>query len=142
VQAVLSRQPALEVERLDPRSRVVESLIQLADRAGRNDPRAFDRAIADARRAIQRYRRSIGGDVAAQKEVETFALTVDDVIALASYTGTEPDIDVETDADTDADTDAGIHTGAGVDIGALTRGATDAITAAAKTPLPVENPQR
>src|SRR5687767_13231321 len=63
-QAVLSRQPSLEVERLDPRGRVVESLIQLADRAGRNDRRALDRAIADARRAIQRYRRSIGGDVA------------------------------------------------------------------------------
>jgi hypothetical protein len=135
-QAVLSRQPALEVERLDPRSRVVESLIQLADRAGRNDQRAFDRAISDARRAIQRYRRSIGGDVAAQKEVETFALMVDDVIALATYTATE------TGADPDAETEAEIHAGDGVDIAALTRGATDAITAAAKTSLPVENPQR
>jgi hypothetical protein len=142
VQAVVSRKPSLEVQRLDTRGRVVESLIAAADLAGRNDWRAFDRAIADARRAIHRYRQSIGGDVAALNDVETLALTVDHVIALASYTGTDPDIDYETDADEDAETDAVVYLGSGVDIPALTNAVTDSIAAAAKISLPMENPQR
>jgi len=142
VQAVVSRKPSLEVERRDRRSEVVKSLIALADQGGRNDWRRFDRAIADARRAIQRYRQSIGGDAAAQNEVATFAETVDNVIALASYTGTVPDTDDEFDADADAATEAVVYLGSGVNIDALTNAVTDSIAAAAKTSLPVENPQR
>jgi hypothetical protein len=141
VEAVISRKPSLVVERPDTRKLVVESLILLADLAGRNDWRRFDRAIADSRRAIQRYRQSIGGDVAALFDIENLTQTVDHVIALASYTGTEPDIDVELDADDDAETDAVVYLGSGVNISALTSAATEAITAAAKTSLPV-NPQR
>lgn len=98
VEAVISRKPSRVVERVDPRKRAVESLIVLADLAGRNDWRRFERAIADSRRAIQRYRQSIGGDVAALFDVATLAQTIDHVIALASYTGTEPDSDSETDS--------------------------------------------
>ena len=142
VQAVVSRKPSLEVQRLDTRGRVVESLIAAADLAGRNDWRGFDRAITDARRAIHRYRLTIGGDVAALNDVETLALTVDNVIALASYTGKVPDIDFESDADEDAETDAVVYLGSGVNIPALTNAVTDSIAAAAKMSSPVENPQR
>jgi hypothetical protein len=146
-QAVVSRKPSLEVQRLDTRSRVVESLIAAADLAGRNDWRGFDRAIADSRRAIHRYRQSIGRDTAALSDAETLAETVDNVIALASYDGTVPDIDYETDADYEADADADAETeaivylGSGVDIRALTNAVSDSI-AAAKTALPGENQQR
>jgi len=145
-QAVLNRKPSLEVQRRETRSRVVESLIAAADLAGRNDWRGFDRAIADARRAIHRYRQTIGGDAAALDDVEDLTLTVNHVIALASYTGREPDIDFETDdfetnADADAGTEAVVYLGSGVNIPALTSGVTDAIAAGAKTPSPVENPQ-
>lgn len=147
-QAVVSRKPSLEVQRLDTRSRVVESLIAAADLAGRNDWRGFDRAIADARRAIHRYRQSIGGDPAALSDVATLAETVDNVIALASYDGTVPDVDFETevdyetDIDADADTDAIVYLGSGLNIPALTNAVTDSIAAAANMALPVENHQR
>jgi hypothetical protein len=140
-QAVVNRRPSPEVDRRNRRSQVVESLIVLADQAGRNDWRRFERAIADARRAIQRYRQSTGGDTAALEEVETFAETVDHVIALASYDGTEPDIDDELPADADT-INAVVHLGVGVNIDALTGAVSGAIAAAAKTRLPVELPQR
>ena len=127
--AVVDRKPSLEL-RVKTRTRVVESLISAADLAGRNDWRGFDRAIADTRRAIHRYRQSTGGDTIALSDAESLAETVDNVIALASYDGTVPDIDVEMDADADVDVDA------------LTSAVTDAIAAAAKTSLPAENPQR
>lgn len=137
-QAVVSRKPSLEVQRLDTRKRVVESLISAADLAGRNDWRRFDRAIADARRAIHRYRQSTAGDTAVLSDVESLALAVDHVIALANYDGTVPDIDFEIDDEADA---ADINVGAGVDIGNITSGVSDAIAAAAK-PVLVEHPQR
>jgi hypothetical protein len=77
--------------------------------------------------------------VAAVFDVETLAQTVDNVIALASYTGREPDVDFESDAEDGADTDAIVYLGAGVNLPALTNAVTDSIAAAARMPLPVEN---
>jgi hypothetical protein len=142
VEAVISRKASVVAERVHPRQRAVESLIVLADLAGRNDWRRFNRAIADSRRAIQRYRQSIGGDVAALFDVDNLSQTIDHVIALASYTGTEPDIDLETDAGEGAETDAVVYLGSGVSVPALTNAVTDSIAAAARTSLPVENVPR